>query len=189
MSKKILIAYGSRFGSTEEISTHFKQTLEERGFNVELINLKTKHQKVPTINNYSGVLIGSGIRIGRWTKEAKNFLKAHIPEINENRARTIVGIYLSSGEASKPEERPGAVEKYLVKVFRELGLDLGGHILFDAFGGVFDLTESSNLGRLNKRMLRMAAKEDPNIDPDGRNDWRDWEQINAFLENFITKIQ
>lgn len=187
MSKKVLIAYGSRFGSTEEISIHFKQILDERGFIVELINLKSKHQKIAMLNDYSGVLIGSGIRIGRWTKEAKNFLKAHIPEINEN--RPIIGIYLSSGEASKPEGRPGAVEKYLVKVFHELGLDLGNHILFDAFGGVFDLTESSNLGRLNKRMLRMAAKEDPNIDPDGRNDWRDWEQINAFLENFITKIQ
>ena len=187
MSKKVLIAYGSRFGSTEEISIHFKQTLEERGFIVDLTNLKSKHKKISTIDNYSGILIGSGIRIGRWTKEAKNFLKSQVQEINKN--RTIVGIYLSAGEASNPEKRSEAVEKYLVKVFYELGLDLGDLIVFDAFGGVFDLSETTKLSWINQKMLRMAAKEDPNIDPDGRNDWRDWEQINTFIENLIMRIQ
>ena len=70
MSKKVLIVYGSRFGSTEEISINFKQTLEDSGFIVDLINLKSKNNKIPNIDNYSGVLIGSGIHIARWTKEA-----------------------------------------------------------------------------------------------------------------------
>lgn len=42
MSKKILIVYGTRFGSTEEIMLNFKQILEKKGFLVDLVNLKSK---------------------------------------------------------------------------------------------------------------------------------------------------
>ena len=71
MPKNVLIAYGTRYGSTEEISIKFKQTLEEHRYKVDLINLKAKTKTIPNIANYSGVLIGSGIRIGKWTKEVK----------------------------------------------------------------------------------------------------------------------
>ena len=187
MSKNILIVYGTRFGSTEEISLNFKQILEKNGFLVDLVNLKSekKHQSLDT--HYSGVLIGSGIRIARWTKEARNFLKTNVKDINKN--RMLVGIFLSSGEASDPEKRPEIVEKYLVKVFKELGLDLGDHIFYDAFGGVYDLSKNTNLSWINRKMLRTVAKEDPKIDPYGRRDYRDWDQINKFIDRFIAEIQ
>ncbi len=187
MSKKVLIAYGSRYGSTEEISINFKETLEEKGFLVDLINLRSKNNEIPSITNYSGVLIGSGIRIARWTKEAKNFLKANVNHINEN--ETLVGIFLSSGEASEPEKRPDIMEKYLVTIFKELGLDLGNHVLYDAFGGVFDLSATTELSWINRKMVKMAAKDDPNIELNRRNDLRDWDQINKFIENFVSRIK
>jgi len=187
MHKHVLIAYGTRYGSTEEISINFKQTLEENEYTVDLINLKAKTKTIPNISNYSGVLIGSGIRIGKWTKEAKKFLKTNVKAINDN--KILVGIFLSSGEASDPNKKPAAVEKYLVKVFQEIGLDLGDHVLYDAFGGVFDLTATSKLGWVNKRMLKMAASKDPMIVLNERNDHRDWDQINTFLENFISRIE
>ncbi|MFX0095887.1 MAG: flavodoxin domain-containing protein [Candidatus Hodarchaeota archaeon] len=185
MSKKVLIGYGSRFGSTEEISIKFKQTLEERGFSVDLVNLRSKNK--PDIHDYSGVLIGSGIRLTRWTNEAKNFLKTNIEAINNK--RILVGIFLSSGEASDPEKRPEAVERYLERVFRELGLNLGDHIVYDAFGGVFDLSKSTKLNWINRKMLRMVAEEDPHIVLNERRDMRDWDQVHKFLDNFIERIQ
>ncbi len=98
----------------------------------------------------------------------------------------LVGIFLSSGEASDPEKRPEIVEKYLLKVFKEVGLELGDHIFYDAFGGVFDLSKNTNLNWINRKMLRTAAKEDPKIDPYGRRDYRDWDQINKFIDQFIS---
>ncbi|UCE12200.1 MAG: hypothetical protein JSV04_08330 [Candidatus Heimdallarchaeota archaeon] len=187
MSKQVLIAYGTRFGSTEEISIKFQQILEENGFAVELIDLKAKKKGKPNITNYIGVLIGSGIRITRWTKEAKNFLKNNIKTINEN--KILVGIYLSSGEASDPDKRPAIIEKYLVKVFEELGLNLGDNVLYDAFGGVFDLSKTTNLSWINRKMLNTAADEDPNIVRNERRDYRDWDQINKFIEDFIRKLE
>ncbi|MFX1256101.1 MAG: flavodoxin domain-containing protein [Promethearchaeota archaeon] len=185
MAKKILIAYGSRYGSTEEISIKFKETLEEKGFTVDLVDLKFRNKL--NIHDYSGILIGSGIRIGRWTNGAKNFLKKNVKDINDK--RMLVGIFLSSGEASDPETRPEAVEKYLEQVFNKLKLDLGDHILYDAFGGVFDLSETSKLGWFNKKMMSMAAEEDPNIILNEKNDMRDWNQIHEFLDRFIERIQ
>ena len=156
MSKKVLIAYGTRFGSTEEISVKFKDVLEDNGFVVDLVSLKDKKRKIkPTITDYSAVLIGSGIRIARWTKEAKNFLKKNVKVINDN--KKLVGIYLSSGEASNPDERPTIIGKYLEAVFNELGLNLGDNIIYDAFGGVFDLSKTTNLKWMNKRMLSRMA--------------------------------
>ncbi|MBY9006589.1 MAG: hypothetical protein KGD63_07510 [Candidatus Lokiarchaeota archaeon] len=187
MSKKILIAYGSRYGSTEEISIHFKQILEEKGFIVDIFNLKSKKKQLSKINSYSGVLIGSGISIGRWTKDAKKFLKNNVVEIHEN--KILVGIYLSSGLASNPEKRPEAIEKYLIKIFEKLGLELGDHIQYDAFGGVYDLSENTNLSGFYQKMLKMGAKEDPdNIVVGERKDNRDWDQIDSFINSFISKI-
>ena len=185
MAKKILIAYGSRYGSTEEISIKFKEILEEKGFTVDLVDLKSRNK--PDIHNYSGLLIGSGIRIGKWTKYAKNFLKANVKDINKK--KMVVGIFLSSGEASDPENRPEAIEKYLKAIFKELGLDLEDHILYDAFGGVYDLSETSKLGWFNKKMMSMAAEEDPDIILNEKNDMRDWDQIHGFLDRFIEKIR
>ena len=187
VSKKVLIAYGTRFGSTEEISIKFKQTLEEKGFVVDLVNLKAKKRKKPNITDYSGVLIGSGIRVSRWTKEAKKFLKNNIKTINDTKMAT--GIFLSSGEAANPDKRPTVIKKYLVDVFKKYKLNMEENVLYDAFGGVFDLSSSSNLSRLNKTMLSTVADEDPNIIPGERRDYRDWDQINRFTENFIRKLE
>jgi len=187
MSKKVLIAYGSRYGSTEEVSIKFKETLELKGFDVDLVNLKAKKIKIPEISSYYGVLIGSGIRISKWTKEAKNFLKKNAKAINEN--NIITGVFLCSGEAADPEERPAVVDKYLVQVFNKLGLEPGDHVLHDAFGGVFDLSDTTKLGWMNKKILNMVANEDPNIVRNERNDLRDWDQINEFIDSFMRKLE
>lgn len=186
MSKRVLIAYASRFGSTEEISIKFKQTLEEKGFVIDLVNLKARKKEKLDMTDYSGVLIGSGIRIARWTKEAKKFLKNNTKAINDN--KILVGIYLSSGEAADPYKRPTIIEKYLIDVFKELGLNLGENVLYDAFGGVFDLSKNTNLSWINKKMLNMVGDEDPNIVRNERRDYRDWDQINRFIDNFIRKL-
>lgn len=114
------------------------------GFSVDLVNLKMNKLKKINLEDYSGLLIGSGIRIARWTKEAKEFLKNQVKAINET--NILVGVYLSSGDASNPDERPEIIEKYLIKIFLEFGLRIGENIKYDAFGGVFDLSKSTNMG-------------------------------------------
>ncbi|MGZ4853036.1 MAG: flavodoxin domain-containing protein [Halobacteriota archaeon] len=82
MSKKILIAYGSRYGSTEEIAHSMARILANAGLETQLLDLRrTKQKDWPPLASFDGVLVGSGIKIGRWTKEATAFLKTHADEL------------------------------------------------------------------------------------------------------------
>jgi menaquinone-dependent protoporphyrinogen oxidase len=71
---KVLVTYGSRFGSTKEIAEYMVDVIKEKGIDVDLYDVA----KAPSnIDEYDVVLIGSGIQIGRWKNTALNFLKKH----------------------------------------------------------------------------------------------------------------
>jgi len=57
-----------------------------------------------------------------------------------------------------------------------------------------DFSENSNLGAMNKGILKLAAmgiRDDTGIEIDtkGYNDLRDWEQIKAFAKNFVELVK
>ena len=78
MSKKVLIAYGSRYGSTDEIARAMAQILEKEGLEIQLLDLRhTKQKQWPTLTSFDGILVGSGIKMFRWVGDATTFLKKH----------------------------------------------------------------------------------------------------------------
>ncbi len=181
--KKVLIVYGTRYGSTEEISQYIADILEKDGFNTTLLNLKgLDPKKNPTLTEYDGILIGSGIKIGMWTKDAKKFL-----EINkEFLKKSKIGVFVSSGDAGNSEKISKAREDYIEKILAEKEITAN---IYDAFGGVIDLSKSSRIGYLAKKMIKMVAKNDPNIKIDERNDFRDWDQIKNFAEKYAELVK
>jgi len=61
--------------------------------------------------------------------------------------------------------------------------------LHDAFGGKMDLSEDSPMGKATKSIMKAAAKgmqEDMGLefDKEGCNDFRDWDRIAKFAEEF-----
>lgn len=76
MSKRVLISYGSRYGSTEEISQEIAKTLKEKGLEVKLLDLrKVKSKDWFSPEDFDGILVGSGIRMCKWLNEPQEFLK------------------------------------------------------------------------------------------------------------------
>jgi menaquinone-dependent protoporphyrinogen oxidase len=194
MSKKILIAYGSRYGSTDEIARAMAEILENAGLETQLLDLRRTNQKDwPPLSSFDGVLVGSGIKIGRWTKEATAFLKTHADELKGLKAQgLVVGVFVSSGMASTPGQQEEARRKYLEEVLTNVGIT-DTVDTYDAFGGVYDLSPSAPMGFIDKRMLGMAAKQ---MAKDGtpltegaRNDLRDWDQIRTFTEHFAQLVK
>ena len=182
--KKVLIAYGTRYGSTEEIVSKISETLEKKNLKTTLINLeKIKSPDSLNIEDYDGILIGSGIKIGKWTKTSKTFLQ-YIKEKSFDNTK-VLGIFISSGEAGNKERIPYAKENYIENVLKETEAKVD---LYDAFGGVIDLSKDSNLGFLVKKLLKAMAKKDPYIKEGERNDGRDWEQIKNFAEQFANLV-
>jgi menaquinone-dependent protoporphyrinogen oxidase len=195
MSKRVLIAYGSRYGSTEEIARATVQLLEKEGLETQLLDLRhTKQKEWPALASFDGILVGSGIKMFRWVGEAKTFLKKHADELTTLKAKgLVVGFFVSCGSASTPEGHAEAKDRYLAKVLTDLGIKAEVTI-YDAFGGVLDLPPSAPMGFLDKRMLGMAAKQmvkdtGIHLTEGARNDLRDWDQIQTFTEQFAQLLK
>ncbi len=182
MTKRVLIAYGTRFGSTEEISSKFAEIMRNQGLDTTVINVKK--DKWPPLDQFDAVLVGSGIKMGKWTKEAKNFIKKNIIALKE---KSFLAVFVSSGEASDKEKYQEAKEKYVKKLITDLSLDLH-KVMHEAFGGVFDMSSTSRMGWLDKKFSNMGAKEDENITENEYNDLRDWDQIQSFANEATTRI-
>lgn len=188
--KKVLIAYGTRYGSTEEISQEIGKTLEKEGLKVQLVDLKkTKSKEWPSLEPFDGVLVGSSIAIGKWMKEPQEFLKKHKAEIQKK--EKILGLFVSCGSASFPETYEQGKSDYLEKVMAKIGIEAD---IYEAFGGVYDFSESSRVGGMAKRALKMASKQmnkqyGTRIDLNAKNDFRDWDQIQNFAKKFASLVK
>lgn len=77
MSRKALVAYGSKHGSTAEIAATIGQVLTEAGLDVDVRSAETVNDVTP----YQAVILGSAVYAGQWRKEAAWFLESHQSEL------------------------------------------------------------------------------------------------------------
>ena len=135
----------------------------------------------PQLKGYDGILIGTGIKIGMWTKPIKKLVKSHTKELNNRDYK--LGLFISCGTASKKESILEAIDKYITKKVEKFGLTLD---LYDAFGPAYDLREESKLGKMSRLGIADALKNEEKIDPVEKKlyDFRDWEQIQKFIDDF-----
>ncbi len=188
MSKKVLIVYGTRFGSTEEVSQEIAKILEKEGIEPHLVNAcKTREREWPSLENFEGILVGSGIRITQWTKEPKKFLENYKKEFEKR--EKVLGMFVCS--ALSLQDQAKAKKMYLEDIMEKIGVKAD---LYDAFGPVLDFSESSRIGFLDRKMLAaavkgMAAETGITINEKARNDFRDWDQIRRFAEQFAALVK
>jgi menaquinone-dependent protoporphyrinogen oxidase len=71
MKNRILIAYGTRCGSTGGVAESIGQVLSTTGTAVDLRLVKDVNDLSP----YQAVIVGSAIRMGKWLPEAVEFVK------------------------------------------------------------------------------------------------------------------
>ncbi|RZN46230.1 hypothetical protein EF808_06105 [archaeon] len=175
---RVLVAYGSRYGTSEEIANHMATILREHDIEVDVADLRSR----PSIDleNYDGIIVGSGIKVGRWTKEAEQLLK----ELAGAPSKVKIGVFVSCLQVlTNPE---GTHSSYLDEKLKKMGV---GADIGEAFSGKIDFSSESRMGMLDKRMVSMAAKEMEQksgieIDRNGVNDFRDWDAIETFARTF-----
>ena len=73
MTQRILIAYATFAGSTQEVAVDLGKTLGARGFAVDVIPAVDK----PPVDDYHLVLIGSAVHGSKWLAEALEFVEAN----------------------------------------------------------------------------------------------------------------
>ncbi len=169
---RILVAYGSRYGSTKEIAEHIGKTLTEEGHSVDV----KKASKSLGVDEYEMVVVGSGIQAGGWQKDAKNFLKLNSSSLKWKKT----ALFVSCGDVLEAEKRDESYKKYLVEPAEKNGLT---PVAYGFFGGSFDFTGKQ--GFMYNVFMRMIKGdfEKKGIKTEGVYDFRDWEHITEWARN------
>jgi len=122
---KALIVYGTRYGATAEVAKEIARILEEQyNFSVQLVDLSA--ERIKDISGYDNIVLGSGIKTGRWTGKAKRFLK-------RNFEGKKLAIFVCSGRAGEPDLYDYALDKYVKQMLSKY-LKVQP-VAFEAFGG------------------------------------------------------
>ena len=79
MSDSILVAYATRYGSTQEVAEAVAETLRESGLEVDLQPMR----EVRTLEGYGAVVLGAALYMYRWHKDARRFLSRHRKALEE----------------------------------------------------------------------------------------------------------
>ena len=67
----VLVAYASKHGTTREVAEFVARTLECRGLAVEL----EEAARVDSVAHYEAVVVGGGLYMGKWHKDARRLLE------------------------------------------------------------------------------------------------------------------
>ena len=160
--RSILLAYATRFGSTQEVAETITAALREAGLEVDIQPM----QQVKGLDHYDAVVLGAAIYNARWHPDAHQFLSQH----QETLRQRLVVIFalgpLSNSDTAMRNSR------------RQLDKELAKYpwlkpVALEMFVGKYD---PAKLGFF-ERLLSTAS------------DRRDWDAISAWAAALPTQLQ
>ncbi|HEX3268772.1 MAG TPA: flavodoxin domain-containing protein [Gaiellaceae bacterium] len=153
----LLVAYGSKRGSTKEVAEALAERLRTGERKVDL----RPAAEVDDLTPYDdGVVIGGSLYFGRWHEDAVRFLSKHRRELAE-RPVAVFALGPKTSESKDLAESRAQLDKALRKAPEVEPRSVA------VFGGVIDPT------KLRFPLSRMPA-----------SDARDWDAIAAWADEF-----
>jgi len=175
---KTLIVYATRYGATKGTAEEIARILKEERMDVRVAN--AKEEEIPGISEYQLVIVGSGMSMGNWGKEAEDFVKKFQKELESKK----FALFISS---LKPlEDRMGKPDQSART--RKIGLDDKilkynlKPIIIGFFGGVLDYNK---MGFLTRKAMEVGYKSQlqkhgfKEVEP-SIYDLRDWREIRSW---------
>ncbi|HEY95017.1 MAG TPA: hypothetical protein G4O15_08780 [Dehalococcoidia bacterium] len=167
MAKKILVAYGSKYGGTAEIAEEIGKVLKQEALEVDVHS--ADHVSNPA--RYDAFVIGSGVYAGMWRKEAVNFVK------NNEKLLADKPVWIfSSGPTGEGDikdlmsgwEYPGKIRPAIESIKpREITV----------FHGVADPEKMSFFDKLILKMVKAPS-----------GDFRKWEAITDWAKGIAAEL-
>ncbi|MGD2066169.1 MAG: flavodoxin domain-containing protein [Candidatus Bathyarchaeota archaeon] len=184
---KALIVYGTRYGATEMTANDIADVFRDEGLEVKVVNLKD--EKVKDINDYDLVLVGSGIKIKKWTKEPEKFLKKFQKELTNKKTALFIccgAKYPLDEDADVETELEYARTTHLEAKAAKYGLS---PIAFGLFGGVYNFNKMGWFFRktLSAVKPQLEAAGVPETEP-GLYDTRDQNVIRSWAKDVAQQI-
>ena len=168
MEGKVLVAYGTKYGATAEIAEKIGQVLQEAGLAAEVLPA----DRVDDLAPYGAVVLGSGVYIGRWRKEAANFLKKNEAALAQRPVWLFGSGPTGEGDAVALMDGwtfPGGLQPIADRIQPRDMTVFHGHVDVD------------KLNVLDRWMIKNVKS------PVG--DFRDWEAITAWAEGIAAELQ
>ncbi len=171
MSDSILVAYATRYGSTQEVAERVAATLRECGLKVEV----KPARQVRDLEGYRAVVLGAPLYIGRWLKDAQSFLGRHQQALI-GRPVAIFTLGPTQAEGLKSPEVRVQLDQELAKYpwLKPIAAEL--------FGGKYDPAKLHFLDRLLGALPASPLYNMP------ASDVRDWEAISAWANSLVAKL-
>jgi menaquinone-dependent protoporphyrinogen oxidase len=167
MSTSVLVAYATRYGSTQEVAEAVAATLRESGLEVDLQPMRT----VGTLTGYSAIVLGAPLYMFRWHKDALRFLARHRQALTERPVAVFaLGPVHDPYDESEWQSSRAQLDKELAK-FPWLV-----PVAVEIVGGKFDPA------KLRFPINLFAGKEPA-------SDIRDWTAIRAWASDLPGKLQ
>jgi menaquinone-dependent protoporphyrinogen oxidase len=151
---KVVIATGSRHGSTRDIGDRLAETLVRMGIDATSCDVSD----VTSLEDVDGVVIGSAVYLGQWTSEARDFVDRFRGEL-----LVIPTWVFSSGPIGDPPVPEGAPPAH-VKVSESVEAEDDR-----VFPGALD---PDNLGLGEKLIVKVVGAKE--------GDFRPWDEIDEF---------
>jgi menaquinone-dependent protoporphyrinogen oxidase len=176
---KALVIYGTRWGGTVKVAEKIGSTLTAEGYSVDVVDAKQSPQNV---DSYDLIVIGSGIRADKWTKETLNFMEKNAVSLRAKKNALFVSGQMADGGK---ESREKARKLYLEKTAEAFGLKPIG---LGLFGGFLDFSKSHGLFvdvlvRVNRKKLRKNGLDTTKV-----KDTRDWSSIEAWAREIAATV-
>ncbi len=164
---KVLVGYATKFGSTKEVAEKIGDILRKKGLKAEVKPVK----EVNTLEVYKSVILGAPLMMGRWHKDAHNFLGRYKKEISE---RPVAVFAL--GPVSVPhseKEWQGSRDQLMKELAKYPWFK---PITAEILGGKFD-----------PKVLPFPINRLAGSAP--ASDARDWKMIREWASKLVTKIK
>jgi menaquinone-dependent protoporphyrinogen oxidase len=176
MVERVLLCYGTRYGSTAEAAQEMSKAIQELGIKVDLVDLKNGPPSGP-LHDYDLVIVGSGIQAGRWTKAPLDFISHNTDAL----AKIKVALFVVCGYAGSPDKCQIAQREYLDNIaasYPSLNVISTG-----LFGGVFDFKKYNFAVRTLVRSImkkQIQGNEVPEV-----VDFRDLGKVRAWAVSLV----
>jgi menaquinone-dependent protoporphyrinogen oxidase len=126
-TKSILLAYATRFGSTQEVAETIAVSLRQAGFDVDMQPMAD----VKSLDAYDAIVLGAAIYNAHWHAEAHHFVSLHQEALQQRPVAIFTLGPLSPSEAAKRNSR------------RQLDKELASYpwlkpIVVEIFAGKYD---------------------------------------------------
>jgi menaquinone-dependent protoporphyrinogen oxidase len=159
---RVLVAYGSRHGSTAEIAEAVAVALRARGVATDV----APASQVPDVGPYDHVILGAAVYLLRWHPDVLDFLHAHERAL----ASRPVWLFESGPLDDLPETRvrtlPGPVAGLAMRIA------IRGH---ETFGGCL----RPDAGGVLEQLMAVGGLV---------GDYREWDRIRAWADGIADEI-